>query len=98
MIIVSPGHIVGDQVPAVAQLILGGLGEGQAERGGDGAERGDGGTMRVADLGGMLVGEVGDELRAVVLDLEGERGDRHREGHCSERERRGRASRSEGGY
>jgi len=55
VIIVPPRHIVRDQIPAVVELVLGGLGKGWADRGGDGVDRGDGGTARTADLSGVLV-------------------------------------------
>ena len=95
VIVISPGYVVGNQVPGVVRLVLGGLRKSWADRRGDGTNGGDRGTPRKADLGGVkdrkgierMEGEVRDELRAVVLDLEGERGDRPREGHSTERER-----------
>ena len=70
VVIVAPGHIVWDQVPAVFEFILGRLGEGWGGRGGDGSDRGDRGAARtvvcsmVVILGGIegREGEVRGEL------------------------------------
>lgn len=90
VIVVAPRHIVWDQVPAIVRFVLGGLEKGWADGRGNGADRRYGGTTRTVDFSGMLEtwgkiervdGEVGGELGAVVLNLEGERGERDREGH-----------------
>ena len=70
VVIVAPRDIVWDQVPAVFEVILGRLGEGWGEWGGDGCGGGDGGAARtvvcsvVEILGGIegREGEVRGEL------------------------------------
>ena len=95
MIIVPPGNIVRDQVPAVVLLVLGGVGKDWGDWRGDGAEGGDGETARVADIWAVVGvrgeiqgrdGEVRGEFSAVVLDLERDKGERDGEGHGSEQE------------
>jgi len=54
VIIVPPGYVVRDQVPAVVQLFLGGLGKGWGDRGVDGADGGVGETTKSANLWGIL--------------------------------------------
>ena len=54
MIIVSPGYIVWDQIPAVFEVVLGGLGKDWADRGGDGAKGRDRGATKMVDLSGVL--------------------------------------------
>lgn len=100
VIIIAPRDIVWDQVPAIVQLVARGLGEGWADRGGDCGNGGDRGATRTVELCGLVEGRgdilrkedgVGGELGTVVLDLERERGERHRERHLlRRRERRGR--------
>ena len=84
VVVVAPRNIVRDQVPAVFEVILGRLGEGWGDWGGDSCGGGDGGATRtvvcgVVEILGGIKGresEVGGELGAVVLDLERERGER----------------------
>lgn len=62
VVVVPPGDVVGDQVPGVVRFVLGGKDWG--DRGGDGADGGEGETTGEVDLGvrGEIEGEVGGEL------------------------------------
>lgn len=82
VIIVAPRYIVWDQIPAIVRFVLGGLEKGRTDGRGNGANGRHGGTTRTVDFSGMLEtwgkiervdSEVGGELGAVVLDLEGDR-------------------------
>ena len=93
VIIVTPRHVVWDQIPAVIRLVLDGLRKGWASGRGDSVDRREGGTTGAVSLSGLLEAwgkierkesEVGSEFSAIVLNLEGERGERHREGHFFE--------------
>ena len=89
VVIVTPRDVVWDQIPGVIRVVLRGLGEGWADRR-DGANRRDGGAMVGVDIQRGFEacdeierkdGEVISELCTVVLDFEGGREERHREGH-----------------
>ena len=55
VIVVPPRHIVRDQIPAVLELVLGGLGKDWGYGGGDGAGGGGGGATGTDDLCGVLL-------------------------------------------
>lgn len=61
VIVVPPGHVVWDQVPAVIRFVLGGLRKDWAEWGGDGADGGGGGAATIVGLCSVLA--VGGEVR-----------------------------------
>ena len=54
VIIVTPGHIVWDQIPAIIRFVLGGLGKDWTDGRGGGANRRHGGTTRTVDFSGVL--------------------------------------------
>ena len=109
VIIVAPRDVVWDQVPAIIQFVLSGLGKGWAEWGRSRTERRERGTTWTVELGdlvegwGHIAGEdegVRGELGEVVLDFEREGGLRDREGHWfrrREKRRRRGMSRDGGG-
>lgn len=70
VVIVAPGHIVWDQVPAVFELILGRLGEGWGDWGGDGSGGGDGGAAGTVVCGVVVIlGEIKGREREVRGEL-----------------------------